>query len=311
MKLKTFLREKIRRFLGIPGFSPHALDILEPTAKNNKVLLGKSLAHLNRQLPVDASIPEMEFQVFSQFGDDGIIQFLISHLPIQNRTFIEFGVENYLEANTRFLLINNRWKGLVLDGDQKNIDQIKNEKLFWYHHLQARQAFITRENINQLIAESGFAPDVGILSIDIDGMDYWVWDAIDTIRPAIVITEYNSAFGPKECVTVPYDPNFVWNREGNKLYYWGTSLGALTALAAKKGYDLFGCNSAGNNSYFIRRDLRGNLPAADPKEAFVDAQFALRVDDAGRPVRGTEGTPYLRGARVHDVLKGQDVLFES
>ena len=249
--------------------------------------------------------------MFSQFGDDGIIQFLISHLPIPNRTFIEFGVENYLESNTRFLLINNRWKGLVLDGDQKNVDQIRHEKLFWYHDLQARQAFITRENINQLIGESGFAPEVGILSIDIDGMDYWVWDAIDSIRPAIVISEYNSAFGPDRCVTLPYNPNFVWNRTGDRLYYWGTSLGALHVLADKKGYDLFGCNSAGNNAYFIRRDLRGDVPASNPQKAFVDAQFALGRDQAGRLVRGTEGMGYLRGSRVYDVLKGCEVTFES
>jgi hypothetical protein len=311
MNFRTRLRDKFRRIGGWPLFSPHAVETLEPSAKNTKVLLGRGLAHLNSQLPDDATIPEMEFQVFSQFGDDGIIQFLISHLPISHRTFVEFGVEDYREANTRFLLVNNRWKGLVLDGDPANIRHIKEEKLYLYHDLDAKQAFITRENINQLITSSGFSGEIGILSVDLDGVDYWVWEAIDSVQPVIVIAEYNSCFGAEHCVTVPYRPDFQWNRQGNEVYRWGASLGALNALAEKKGYDLFGCNSAGNNSYFIRKDCRGNLPKADVKTAFVDAQFALARNENGDAVRGTKAMPYLRGARLHDVVTGKEIAFDE
>src|ERR1700744_5508213 len=82
--------------------------------KNVKVNIGQIQAHINSNRQEVSSINEVEFQVFSQFGDDGIIQWLISKIDIPNKTFIEFGVENYIESNTRFLLINNKWKGLVI-----------------------------------------------------------------------------------------------------------------------------------------------------------------------------------------------------
>jgi len=177
--------------------------------ETNIVLTAGLHVHSIRKLGAIKSLRDVEFRAFSQWGEDGIIQYLISQVPIENTSFVEFGVENYLEANTRFLLINDNWKGLVLDGSQRHIDFIRNDKIYWRHDLTAECRFITRENINDTLDGCGFRGDIGLLSIDIDGNDYWVWESIDIIKPRIVVCEYNSVFGGQQAVTVPYDAIFV------------------------------------------------------------------------------------------------------
>ena len=201
------------------------------------------------------SIVEKEFKVFSQFGEDGIIQFLLSHIRIDNPYFVEFGVETYLESNTRFLLINNNWSGLVIDGSSDNIAIVQSDPIYWRHNLKAYCAFITKENINNLLKENGAVGDIGILSIDIDGNDYWIWNAIEVINPAIVIIEYNARFGPDISVSVPYDPGFDRHQKHHSMIYFGASIKALCSLAANKGYAFVGCGSSGLNAFFVRRDL--------------------------------------------------------
>ena len=201
------------------------------------------------------SLGSQEFKVFSQWGEDGIIQMILRHVRIGNAFFVEFGVENYLESNTRFLLINNNWSGLVIDGSPDNIAHIKSDPIYWRHNLKAHCAFVTKENINDLLKENGVVGDIGILSIDIDGNDYWIWDAIDVVSPAIVIIEYNARFGKDMSVTVPYDRNFVRSQKHHSMIYFGASIKALCGLAEEKGYAFVGCGSAGINAFFVRRDL--------------------------------------------------------
>jgi len=229
------------------------------------------------------NIQHYEIRVFSQWGEDGIIQFLINNIAIENRVFVEFGVQNYTESNTRFLLINNNWSGLVIDGSKKNIEYIKRDPIYWQYNLNAVNKFITKENINQIILDNGIKAEIGILSVDIDGNDYWVWDAIDCISPAIVIVEYNSRFGPKEAVTVPYDENFTRSSVHHSMIYYGASLNAFCKLAAKKGYTFIGCNSAGNNAFFVLSGLKPeNIQELTPEEGFIAAQFRESRDSSGK-----------------------------
>ena len=137
-----------------------------------KILLGKILIENIRNKKNIDKLSEVEYKVFSQFGEDGIIQYLINSIPIENKIFIEFGVENYKESNTRFLLINNNWKGLLIDSDEKSINSIKNDDIYWKHDIKAVCEFITKENINSIFSSNGFEGDIGLLSIDINGNDY-------------------------------------------------------------------------------------------------------------------------------------------
>jgi hypothetical protein len=196
---------------------------------------------------------------------------------------VEFGVEDYSEANTRFLLTQRGWSGLVLDGSEENIKRLRRDPIFWRHHLKAAAAFITRENINDLLRKHGLSGPIGVLSVDIDGNDYWVWEAITAVEPAIVVVEYNALFGPERRVTIPYQPQFVRSQAHWSHLYAGASLAALVALGRRKGYSFVGTNRAGNNAFFVRRDLRpAHLPELTAREGYTAAQFRESRNEEGQ-----------------------------
>lgn len=224
----------------------------------------------------------VEFKVSSQWGEDGIIEHLVRNVAIEREIFVEFGVQDYREANTRFLLTNRNWAGLVMDGSAQNIASIRQDSIYWRFNLKAECAFLTRENINESIAGQGVTGDIGLLSVDIDGNDYWVWEAIDCISPRIVVAEYNALLGATAAVSVPYDPAFQRDRAHYSNLYWGCSLAALAYLGKAKGYALVGCNSAGNNAFLVRRDVLGQLPSRESPHAFCPAKF--------RESRNVDGT---------------------
>jgi hypothetical protein len=269
-----------------------ALDELrrlrDPTAgvaaalEETKLLLAKLLvAQLRARGPLPR-LADAEFKVFSQFGDDGIIQYLAGVLAPLDPRFIEFGVQDYTESNTRFLLQNDNWRGLVLDGSAEHMEHVRRQPYHWRHDLTAVSAFVDRGNVNALFREHGFEGEIGLLSVDIDGNDYWVWEAIDAVRPTVVVCEYNAVFGPSRAVSIPYDPRFDRTRAHHSNLYWGASLGALCALADRKGLAFVGANSAGNNAYFVRRDRLGPLRPLRSEEGFVDSRFRESRDERGR-----------------------------
>ncbi|EFF65965.1 hypothetical protein HMPREF7545_1365 [Selenomonas noxia ATCC 43541] len=224
-----------------------------------------------------------EFKVFSQSGEDGVIQWLIHNIPIQSKRFIEFGVQNYTELKTRFLLMHDNWSGLIMDGSQENMDYVKQDNICWMHDLKPVPAFITAENINTLIRDNGFDGEVGILSIDIDGNDYWVWKAISCVQADIVICGYNSRFGSERAVTIPYDPNFYRTEAHSSNLYFGASIRALTLLGQQKGYALVYGNEIGSNLFFIRRELLNDVVYEKTvEECYVRAKYRQARDPQGK-----------------------------
>lgn len=289
------------------------LGALRASIDTLKVLAAQSLVQNCKAAGPISELRQMEFKVFSQFGDDGIIQCLIQRLQPLPDTFVEFGVENYRESNTRFLLLNNNWRGLVLDEDEAAINYIQSDEIYWRHTLTALRAFVTRDNINDLLREAGFSGEVGLLSIDVDGNDYWIWEKLDVVDPVIVIVEYNSIFGPDLAVTIPYDDQFVRHRAHYSGQFWGASLQALTGLADRKGYSLLGCNSAGNNAYFVRNDKIAHLPVLSVPEAFVDARFRDSRDEMGKltHLTGAERFRAIAHLEVYDLRQNRIVPLSS
>ena len=229
----------------------------------------RQLEHLGK-----TEVCQNEFRVFSQWGEDGIIQYLLRNIEVTRKIFVEFGVQNYTESNTRFLLINNNWSGLVIDGNSDQVTYIKNDPIYWQYNLKAVTSFITKDNINQIFLDNGIQGEIGLLSIDIDGNDYWVWEAIDSINPAIVISEYNFRFGTNRAVTVPYQADFVRTQAHHSNIYFGASLRALCLLANKKGYAFLGCNSTGINAFFVRKDLKpDHIKELSVEEGYVVGKF--------------------------------------
>lgn len=269
-----------QKFQALTAALPRLLT-LDRAADDIKVNQGRILAELNRAKVAD-DLAAYEFKIFSQWGEDGILQHLTQSLMLPNRTFIEFGIEDFSESNCRFLMIKDNWRGFVIDGSPDNIERLRNSSMYLRHMLEARAAFITRENIGALLAESGFAPEPGILSVDIDGNDWHVLEALGDWHPAIIIVEYNAVFGLAP-VSVPYDPGFVRREKHFSNLYWGAGLGAFDHLLTARDYALVGCNSAGSNAFFVRRGLLNDrVRAVGLAAGFRDVAWRDSRDASGR-----------------------------
>lgn len=277
------------------GFT-HQLATIRKEVEETKLLTARQLVLQLEQLSAAKGINSAEFKVFSQFGEDGIIQFILMNGDIKNDTFIEFGVQDYIESNTRFLLINNNWKGLVFDGSAEYINLIQHSQECWRHDLTAVHAFITKDNINDLFSSHGYSGEIGILSVDIDGNDYWVLKEVNVVDPEILILEYNSCFGVERAVTVPYREDFQRTKAHYSNLYWGASLKALHMAATDKGYSFLGCNSNGNNAFFVRNDRLGNLTPVSLEAGYRESRF--------RESRGRDGRlTYLGGRQRLEPIK--------
>ncbi len=179
-------------------------------------------------------------------------------------------------------MINNNWSGFVIDGSESNIAAIRRDRNYWQRDLRATRAFITRDNICALLETSGFGREPGILSVDIDGNDYYVLQALHEYRPSIIIVEYNGLFGGDAAVTVPYDPAFVRTRKHHSNVYWGASLAAFDDLLSARDYALVGVNKVGSNAFFVRRDLMGGrLKAVNVSDVFGKVTFREARNEAG------------------------------
>lgn len=197
-----------------------------------------------------------EYQVFSQNGEDGIIQEIFNRIGYTNQYFIEFGVENGLECNSTNLLYK-KWKGLWIEASDVHYKQITGrfKDLIDSGQLSVAHEFITAENIESIFKHAGAPAEPDLLSIDIDYNDYHVWKAITSYKPRVVVIEYNSIFRPDTIFVVKYNPNRVWDKSS----FFGASLLALEQLGRQKGYCLVGCVFTGSNVFFVRDDLVGDF----------------------------------------------------
>lgn len=249
-------------------------------------------------------IEKNNVKVFSQWNEDGIIQYIIRNIDVSRKTFVEFGVENYTECNTRFLLVNNNWNGLVIDGSDENINYIKKDDIYWRYNLKADCRFITAENINEIMESNGIVGKIGLLSVDIDGNDYWVWKAIDAIEPDIVVCEYNSLFGLDLKVTTPYQKDFIRSNYDYSNIVYGASISALVELGKEKGYCLVAGNSAGNNLFFVKSELcNERVFEINKEEAYRIAQFREARDKHGNLTFADfdERAKAVKNAKVFDL----------
>ncbi len=289
MTLSKSVKSLLRQFFSPLEVRLNTAEVRQRRMETNIEYIQEAIGRIEyRQLTERPSnnLRDNEFRVFSQSGEDGIIQFLLKHIAIEQKIFVEFGVEDYSEANTRFLLTNYGWGGLVLDGSSENISKIKQSRVYWKYNLKAAQAFVTRDNINGILRDNGITGEIGLLSIDIDGNDYWVWRAIDVINPVIVVVEYNHRFGKDLAVTIPYDESFVRGQDSQPVIYSGASLRALCLLAESKGFAFVGCNSGGINAFFVRKDKKPEqIREISVEEGFVEGGFSETRDETGMIVK--------------------------
>jgi hypothetical protein len=196
------------------------------------MLVANLLSTHNAHLPSIRDLSSVEYSTFSQYGEDGIISWITSHFPDIPRVFVEFGVEDYHEANTRQLLLSS-WSGYVFDSDASNINKIKSSEIYWKYNIHAEQQYISSDNVNSVFKACGVPTEIGLLSIDIDSNDFWVLDAIDSVKPYFLICEYNSLFGDLHPISIVNTDGFKKNSKENCNAFFGASIRALI-LKAKK-----------------------------------------------------------------------------
>ena len=211
------------------------------------------------------------FKVYSQNDEDGIIEEIFNRINTTNKIFVEFGVQNGLESNCHYLL-HKDWRGLWIDGSKDYVNEIISR---FYPAISNKQlavkcAFITKDNINQLIGEV-IQGEIDLLSIDIDGNDYHVWQAINVIKPRVVVIEYNAKFPPNHEWIMAYNEKHLW--DGSDCH--GASLKSLELLGRKLGYQLVGTNLNGVNAFFVRQELVGNhfIQEATAEELYNPARW--------------------------------------
>jgi hypothetical protein len=231
-----------------------------------------------RRLP---SLEETEFKVFSQTGEDGILHFLFSVVGTEHRRFFEIGIGSGTECNSGNLAKCLFWDGWLVDGSSAGVELARQDFVShpstWTRDIKVIWNFVTLETINDLIQIYGIANRIDLLSIDIDGMDYWIWKAMKNISPRVAVVEYNASMGAEKAVTVPYKASFDRTQEHESGFYHGASLCALAKLGKEKGYRLVGCNSSGVNAFFVRNDLCPDLlPEVPVEKAFRASTYRNR-----------------------------------
>ena len=217
-------------------------------------------------------IASFERRVFSQNGEDGIIYELFRRIGTTNRYFVEFGVEDGLECNSAQLARCANWNGLFIEGNRASFNRLQRNyaglsNLRFAHH------FVTRENIVQIFRAHGVPQEPDLLSIDIDGNDYWVWQSLEEFRPRVVVIEYNAMYPPPARWIMSYNPGHAWDGTS----YHGASLTSLTELAHAKQYSLVGTDSHGVNAFFVQNTLlvQLGLPSLSPEAAYHPPNFGI------------------------------------
>lgn len=198
------------------------------------------------------------YKTYSQNDEDGIIEEIFDRVGTTNKTFIEFGVEDGLECNSH-LLLHKGWNGLWIEGSEDSVNSIRKKfrPVLKNGRLKVINAFITRDNINDLFQNAGVTGSIDLLSIDVDGNDWYIFDAICSkavVCPRVIITEYNGKFPPSVNWKMAYDKNHIWPQTD----WHGASLKAFEELGLKYGYQLVGTNINGANAFFVKKELCEN-----------------------------------------------------
>ena len=215
---------------------------------------------------------DVEFRCHSQNGEDGILLYLMSVLGTTNRKVVEICAGDGIECNAANLIVNHGWRGLLVDGDAALVERGREFysrcRNTWVAPPTFVHSWITAANVDALVTSHGFGGPVDLLSLDLDGNDYWIWRALESVSPRVVVAEFNGACGPDASITIPYQPDFRLDL-GVQPYRCGASLSAFVKLGRAKGYRLVGVQSLGFNALFVRTDIGEHLfPERSPKECY-------------------------------------------
>lgn len=235
------------------------------------------------------SLNNFEKTYFSQNGEDGIIEEILDRIPLIPHFFVEFGVEDGIQCNCRALALKG-WRGMMIEGSPEMYNRLKDN---YSENVKTVHSFITKDNIVDLFKENNVPKNLGLLSVDIDGNDYWVLKEIllADYKPSIIVAEYNAYYTPNEEWIMKYNPTHLWDGTS----YQGVSLKSLTKLCNWHGYSLVATDSKGVNAFYVRDELLSeNLKELTSEEAYHPATYFGHLNN------GKYGHPYKEGEFVKE-----------
>jgi hypothetical protein len=264
--------------------------------------------YLDSNLESIKSLDQTYFKIFSQDTEDGIIQYLLKSLKIKDVKFVEIGTQDYSESNTRYLYETMRCEGLIVDpfpNLKKKVDSILR---LWKNKLSIHNEYINSKNINSILNKYSFEKNIDVFSIDIDGIDYWVLEALPEKISKIFVVEYNPYFGSEKEISAPNIENFDRFKYHSTGFCWGASLKAIINLMDKKGYTFIGTNRLNVNSFFILKELSDSinitLPISNNLSKYTDVKFNVLKNKNKDNVAIDELGEEIKDIKVYD-LKNQ------
>jgi len=265
-RIRKAIAGPVRRALG--DFLDSRLELAAATSPATKAALRQLFGEYRAAIASSRPLPpvtETGFRVFSEVDEDGVILFLLAAAGLDRGRFVDIGAGDCVSAsNCANLALNLGFHGLFVEADPERIEA---GRRFYARRPDTRthppltvQSFVSRENVDDVIAGAGFDGEIDVLSIDIDGNDFWVWEAISAVTPRIVVVETHPEHGLED-VCAPYRPDFEWRRAaaGEPV---GASPAAMVRLGERLGYRLVGGNRFGFNACFLRDDLAADIVPA-------------------------------------------------
>lgn len=247
--------------------------------KVSQLLLQQQYRSAFRETGKGLDLRAVGFRQYSQFEEDGILLYLFSIIEPRNRRCLELCAGDGIECNTANLIVNHGWWGWMFDGDEHRIAKgrsfYQEHKDTFLHPPSLTHAWITAENVNQVVTDAGLVGPIDLLSLDVDGNDYWIWKALDVVEPTVIVCEVQNIIPAVLAITVPYDPQFTMGTAAND--FRGASLAAMVSLGRAKGYRLVGTHRYGFNAFFVKNGYADDaLPERDVEE-FSSDDYTIRA----------------------------------
>ncbi len=227
--------------------------------KNNaqiKYMLGSTYFNQIQEKYNDINnLKDVEYKIFSQTGEDGIINYILNKIKVSDVKFVEIGVGDYSECNTRYIYENSFSKGLIIDIEKNLKDKVSKNIDLWRGLIEIENIEIDSENINGILEKHQLNGNLDLFSIDIDGIDYWIIDKLKQKISKVFVLEYNPTFGHNMEITIPEIKNFGRFKSHYSGCYYGASLKAMIKLMETKGFNFIGTNKLNFNAFFVNQDL--------------------------------------------------------
>jgi hypothetical protein len=243
--------------------------------KGEQILIAQKWKGLAAKSALPRSLDEVGFRTFSQFDEDGILLYLFSVIGTTNRQAIEMAAGVGYESNTANLIINHNFSALLFEGNQEIAAQCKqfytcHRDTLWNVPVEVDTTWLNAENVNQVIGAHGFSGEIDLLSLDLDGMDYWLLESLSIVQPRVIVLEYNGIFAADVTLAAAYEPDYVYQKGRAN----GASLAAFNKLCKKKGYRLIGCNRNCLNAFYVKEYLAKNVfPEVKVEDCLLSSRY--------------------------------------